>query len=155
VEGALEPFDVALAAPGLLQAVREDGGPGVHRRVDVPEVPLVRRQLPARVQVILLEHQVQLRLAEVLVHQRQREDVEGQIPGRIPGVFPLVRHRQDLGIVHVVPVVVAGGGAPLRLGRVDAVLLEPRVDIVVVELLGPEHPGQRLAHHVRRIAIER
>ena len=126
----------------------------MHRRVDVAEVPLVGGKLAAGVKVVLPEHQVQLLLAEVLVHQGEREDVKGQVPRRIPGVFPLVRHRDDVRIVHVVPVVVAGG-PPFRLERVGPVLFEPPVDVVVVELLGPEHAGDRLAHHVGRIVIQR
>ena len=42
-----------------------------------------------------------------------------------------------------------------RLERVGAALLEPLVDVVVVELLAPEHPGQRLPHDVAAIGAER
>ena len=104
---ALEPVDVALPAPRLLEAVGEDRGPGVHRRVDVAEVPLVGGNLAVRVQVALAQHQVELLLAEVRIDQRQREHVEGEVPGRVPGILPLVRHRDDVGVVHVMPVVVA------------------------------------------------
>jgi hypothetical protein len=30
-----------------------------------------------------------------------------------------------------------------------------RFKVEVVKLLGPHHPGQRLAHHIRRVRIER
>ncbi len=155
VEAALEPVDVTLPAPRFLQPVGEGGGPGVHRRIDVAEIPFVRRDLPAGMQILPLEHQVQLLLAEVLVHQRQREHVKRQVPRRVPGIFPLVRHRQDVGVVHVVPVLVAGSCAPSRLERVGAAFFEPFFDVVVVELLGPHHAGQRLAHHVGRIRAQR
>ena len=148
-------FEVPLAAPSLVDRVREDRGPGVHRRVDVAEVPLVRGNLPAGVEVLVPQHQVQLVLAEVLVDERQRKAVEGQVPRRVPRVLPLVRHGDYVGVVHVVPVVVAGAARRPALNGSGAVLLEPPVDVVVVELLGPEHAGQRLAHHVGRIGVER
>ena len=124
LERALEPLDVALPALRLLEAVGEDRGPGVDRRVHVAEVPLVRRDLPVRVQVAVLQHQVELPLAEVLVDEREREHVERQVPGRVPRVLPLVGHRDDVGVRHVVPVVVARGGASRREG-IGAVLDEP------------------------------
>ena len=148
MEGPLEPVEVFFAA-GLRQTMREDRRPGVHWRVDVAKVPLVRGQLPARVQILLDQHQVQLLLAKVCVHQREREDVEGQVPRRIPGVFPLVWHRDDVGILHVMPLLVAGGVAPSGLERGGAPLLQPRVDIVVVELFRPEHPGEGLTQRSR------
>src|SRR5262245_23866502 len=100
------------------------------------------------VQILLDEHQIQLFLAKVFVHQREREHVEGQVPRRIPRVFPLVRHRDDVGVVHVMPLLVAGGVAAPGPERGGAPLLQPPVDVVVVELLGPEHPRERLAHHI-------
>ena len=38
---------------------------------------------------------------------------------------------------------------------IGVMLLEPVVDVEEVELLGPQHAGQRLAHHVGRIATHR
>ena len=80
--------------------------------------------------------------------------MKGKIPGRVPGILPLVRHRDDVAVIHVVPMIVAWGAA-LRLERIGTALGEPLVDIIVVELLGPQHAGQRLAHHVGCIGIER
>jgi hypothetical protein len=99
--------------------------------------------------------QVELLLAEVLVDERQREHVESEVPGRIPRVFPFVGHRQDVGVVHVVPVLVAGCGAPPGVRRIGSVLLEPLIDVVVEELLRPQHAGERLAHHVGRVGAQR
>ena len=91
----------------LFQAVGEDRGPGVHRRIDVAEVPLVGRNLAVGVQVVLAQHQLQLLLAEILIDQRQGNHVKGQVPGGVPRIFPFVRHRDHVAVVHVVPVVVA------------------------------------------------
>ncbi len=107
LETALEPLLVSLALLRLFQAVGEDGGPGMHRRIDVAEVPLVGRNLAVGVHVALAQHQLELLLAEIRIDERQGEHVEGQVPGRVPGVLPLVRHRDHVAVVHVVPVVVA------------------------------------------------
>jgi hypothetical protein len=100
------------------------------------------------------QHQIQLLLAEVLVDERQGETVKGEVPRRVPRVLPLVGHGDHVGVVHVVPAVVAGGGTSSCLEGLGSVLLEPPVDVVVVELLGPQHPGQRLAHHAGRVGVE-
>ena len=147
-KAALEPLDVALPLRGLLEPIGEDRGPGMHRRIDVAEVPFVGRDLAVGVHVPLAQHQVQLLLAEVGIHQRQREHVERQVPGRIPGVLPLVRHRDDVGVVHVVPVRVASVVRRAALNGSAPRSSQPLVDVVVVELLGPEHAGERLPHDV-------
>ena len=47
---------------------------------------------------------------------------------------------------------VAARGRRARLGRVA---VEPALDVVVVELLAPQHPGERLPHHVRLVVRAR
>ena len=70
--------------------------------------------MPAGVEVIIAEHKIELLLAEVLVYQGQRKDVEGKIPRRVPRVLPLVGHRDDMGFVHVMPVLVARRSPSIR-----------------------------------------
>ena len=154
LEGALEPIEVALALADLLQSVRKQSSPRMHRRIDITEIPLIGWELPVGMKIVLPDHQVQLLLAEVLIHQGERQHMKRQVPCRIPGVLPLVRHGHDVRIVHVVPALVAGG-ASFRVERVSPVLLEPLVHIVVIELLGPEHACNRLAHHVGLIGAQR
>ena len=94
--------------------------PGVHRRVDVGEVPLVGRDLPVRVHVPLAQQQHELRLGERRVDVRDRHAVEGQVPGREPRVLPRVGHQDDLVVVQVRPVAVADvrrGRAAVAAGR--------------------------------------
>jgi hypothetical protein len=71
--------------------------------------------------------------------------MEGQVPGGVPGVLPLVRHGEDVFVVQVFPVAVAAA-APLRRGRrLTGVAPEPFRHVVAVELLVPDHAGQGLA----------
>src|SRR6266853_5639526 len=65
VEHALQECQVALA-PALLAVNLEYAprGPGMHRRVDVPEGPLVGGYLPVRVHVPLARQEHELRLGK-------------------------------------------------------------------------------------------
>ena len=82
--------------------------------------------------------------------------MKGQVPRREPRVLPLVGHRDDVARDHVEPRDVAhraGGG--VRVPRVHPVLAQPAVHVVLVVLLAPQQPGQRLAHHHRRVGRKR
>ena len=48
-------------------------------------------------------------LANSRIDARQREHVKRQVPRRVPRILPLVRHRDDVAIEQVRPVVVAAG----------------------------------------------
>ena len=138
----------------LLDAVDVQGRPGDHRGVDIAEVPLVGRDLAVRVEVAFVQDQLQLLLGEGRIDHRERDRVEREVPGRVPGVLPLVRHRDDVRVVHVEPLVVADG-LLVAQGDIGPVLAEPAVQVVEVVLLRPEHAGQGLPHHVRRVRAER
>ena len=131
----------------LLVLVQPERGPGMHRRIHVAEVPLVGRNLPVRVEVEAAQHQQQLLLGEIEIHQRQRDRVEGQVPGRIPRVLPLVRHRDHVGVQHVEPLGVAHVAAGGLEQRMTLVLAQPALQVEVVVLLAPQHSRQRLAVH--------
>ncbi len=105
-----------------LDAVEEERRERVHRRVHVAEVPLVGGHLAARMQVQLRQHDAQLALREVGVDHRQRDAVEGEIPRRVPGVLPLVRHRDDVLVDHVEPRLVPAcpGGSATAAGATAA-----------------------------------
>ena len=153
VERGLEKLEVHFAAQRLLGAVEEQRGERVDRRVHVAEVPLIRGHLAGRVQVGAAQHQLHLALGEVGIGDRERERVEGQVPGRVPRVLPLVGHRDDVLVQHVEPLPVprlpkAG------MERVGVVLVQPVVAVEEEELLAPEHAGNGLAHHIGRVRAQ-
>ena len=148
VEDALEERPVALARLRPLDLEDAQGGPGVDGRVHVGEVPLVRGDLAVGVHVPLAQHQDELVLGELRVHERQDDAVEREVPRGVPRELPRVGHREDVGVEDVAPVAVAAGLAGGGRGRLERVAVEPAPDVVLVELLGPEHPGERLPHDV-------
>jgi hypothetical protein len=135
VEDTLE--EGAVAAPGgdavhLVDAPRR---PRMHWRIDVVERPFIGRQLSVRVHVPGARQQHELVFRECRIDQRERDAVKCQIPGGIPGIFPFVRHRDDVGIGQVWPIEVANQATRrwwLRLGRIA---VEPASDIEMIELL--------------------
>ena len=54
-------------------------------------------------------------------------------------------------VVEVPPLAVAAAPALVRRRRAGRVAVEPALHVVVVELLAPEHPGERLAQHERLV----
>src|SRR5436189_518966 len=70
--------------------------------------------------------------------------MEGQVPGRVPGVLPLVWHRNDVAIDQVTPLRVSPTPARVR-GRAVGIAFEPLGDIEEIKLFAPDEPGQRLA----------
>ncbi len=80
--------------------------------------------------------------------------MECQVPGRVPGIFPLVRHGDDVLVQHVEPL-----GVPeiskSGMERIGVVLVQPVVTIEEEKLLAPQHAGESLAHHVGRVFTHR
>ena len=145
---------VGDAPDPLLDLVDAPRRPGVHRRVHVAERPLVGGDLPVRVHVPLAEEEHELVLGEVGIHQRQRDRVEGEVPRGVPRVLPLVRHRDHVVVVEMPPLGVAPLPALRRRRGLAGIALEPAPDVVVVPLLRPEQPRQRLAHDAPRVLAE-
>ena len=107
LEHALEEHAIADAAAPLLDLVDAPRRPGVHRRIDIAEVPLICGHLAVGVHVPLAQHQHELGFGELRIDQRQRHTVERQIPRRVPRVLPLVGHRDHVGRVQVGPLAIA------------------------------------------------
>src|ERR1051325_636801 len=77
-----------------------------------------------------------------------------QIPRRVPRILPLVGHRNDVGVMKMFPLVIAAPHALCRRLRRSRITTQPLLDDVVIELLGPEHAGECLAHDKPRISRE-
>ena len=125
--------------------------PGLHGRVHVAEIPLVGGQRAVRMLEPLPAEQDQLVLGERGIEVRQRDAVEGQVPGGEPGVLPLVRHGHDVEGVEAAPAAVPAGQPLFGRRRLARVTVQPAADVVVVQLLAPEHPGEGLAHDHRLV----
>ncbi len=67
-----------------------------------------------------------------------------QIPRGVPGILPLVRHRNHVGVVEMRPVGVAALETLAGRLRHTGIALEPAIDLVVIELFAPEQPGEGL-----------
>ena len=127
----------------------------MHRRIDVAEVPLVGRDLPARVEVEAAQHQQQLLFGKIKIYQRQRNRMKSQIPGRVPRILPFVRHRDHIGIEHVEPLGIAHVMAGRLEQRMALVLSQPLLQVEIVELLAPEQSSQRLPVHPAFVFVQR
>ena len=77
--------------------------------------------------------------------------MEGQVPGGEPGILPLIRHRDDVEPVEVAPPGVPPGLAHGRRFGLGRVAVQPPGDIVVEQLLAPQHTGGGLPQHQRLI----
>ena len=119
----------------------------MNRRIYIAKRPLVRRHLPIRMHVPLAREKHQLLLGELRIDECQRERVKCQVPGGVPGIFPLVRHRDDVGVVQMHPLVIAA--APTFGGRrnLPRIALDPFRHVEIEILLAPDHAGKGLALH--------
>ena len=107
VEALLEKISVGSAVADPIHVVDAPDRPRVHRRVEIGELPFVRRNLPVRMLELLEQHQPQLVLREVGIDQSEDDGLEREIPGREPRILPFVRHRKDAHRVEMTPVPIA------------------------------------------------
>ena len=117
--------------------------------IDVSERPLVRRKLSVRMHVPLSAQEKQLGLCEIWIDSRQRDAVKREVPGRVPRILPLVGHRDHIAVVEMQPGRVATRQALRRWFGAGGIALQPTLDVVVVELLRPEHASHRLPEDIR------
>ncbi len=123
----------------------------MYRRIHVPERPLIRRQLPVGMHVPFPQQQDQLRLRVIRIDNRQRYAVKRQAPCRVPRILPLVRHRNNVVDVQVLPLFVSPVPPIFRGLRPRRISLQPGAHVEVIKLLGPQHPRVRLPHHQPRV----
>src|SRR6266404_2885152 len=144
VECVLEEAAVRLAANALFDLVDAPAGPRMNGWVDISESPFVRGQLTVRVHIPLTQHQRELFFCKVRVDLRKWNRVEREVPCGVPGIFPFVRHGNDVSVVKVRPFMVTPVTMAIRRSRSGRIALQPCVDVIVVELLRPEQSGKSL-----------
>ena len=141
MKDAFEEFPIANPASLLLDLVDTPRGPGMHWRIHIAERPFVSRQLPVRMHVPFAQQEHELLFSELGINQRERHAVKRQVPGRVPRILPFIRHRDDIGVVDMFPIVVATiPSFGWRRGRFG-IAIQPLLDNVVIVLLGPEQPA--------------
>src|SRR5262249_18776903 len=134
LEDAFEEGAITLASLFLFDLVNAPGGPGVDRRVDVAERPLISGKLTVGMPLPLAQEEQELFLCEVWVHKGERDAVKSKIPSGVPGVFPFVWHRNDIGVVYVRPVAIPANPARLGWLRLSRITRQPILLHVVVKL---------------------
>ncbi len=125
--------------------------PGMHRRIDVAEMPFVGGDLAAGMHVPFAQEQDHLFLGKVGIQAGHRHHVKGQVPGGVPGILPLVGHRDHVAIEQVPPIAVASF-LSRRTGRhAVGIAVEPGVDGVVIELFRPQQSCVGLPHDLASV----
>src|SRR5207244_6364757 len=87
--------------------VNDPGGPGVDERIHITKSKFVSRHLAVRVHVPFAQEKIELLLREVRIDFRKWNHVESEVPCREPGIFPFVRHGDDVAVEKMSPFVVA------------------------------------------------
>src|SRR5688572_8556522 len=82
--------------------------------------------------------------------------MKSEVPCRIPWIFPLIRHADQVGVEHMIPLKVTRQRTFRRYnaGEWHAVAFEPAADIVIIELLCPQHSGESLTHDIGSVSID-
>src|SRR6202011_2763638 len=114
VKDAFKEISVSMAVCAAY-LVDSPGSPGVHRRIDVGKCEFICGNLPIWVHVPFTKEKLQLLLGKLWIEMCKREHVKRQIPCCEPGIFPLVRHRDDIAAEYLKPIMIAS--LPSGCGR--------------------------------------
>ena len=147
VEDAAEEVEVAATVDGE----HFQRSPRLYRRVDIAEVPLVGGKGAVGVLEPLAAQQRQLILRERGIDVHKCDAMKCQVPGGEPRILPRVGHRHDVERLKAAPPRVAAVPPLRRRRRLAGVAVQPAGNVVVVELLVPQHAGERLSHDRRFI----
>ena len=128
--------------------------PGMHGGIYIAKVPTSYAGIcPLGCMYHSLTKQPKLIFRKVRVHQGQWYAMKGEIPRRKPGVFPFVRHREDFGVIQMVPVGVAALVSVRWRRRLGFVAFDPLRNVEVVKLFGPDQTRESLAMNALGIFI--
>src|ERR1700722_9300676 len=71
--------------------------------------------------------------------------MKSQIPGRVPWIFPGIRHGDHVRIVEMPPIVIAAE-LPRGIGRrLGGIAVQPSLDVIVIALLAPKQSRESLS----------
>src|SRR5450432_1461417 len=107
MEDGFEKSAIAFAGVAPLDFVNAPRGPANDRWIDVAEVPLVSGNLAVGMRIPFAQDEIELSLGEMRIDKRERDAMKSQVPRRIPGIFPAIRHRHDALVEKVRPLGVA------------------------------------------------
>src|ERR1051326_3058108 len=95
-------------------------------------------------QVPFAHNQIELSLGELRVNERESNAMKREVPRGVPWELPFIRHRHHVLVVEMTPSGVATGQALVRRWRLARISIKPLIDDVVIKLLVPKKPGERL-----------
>src|SRR6516165_2630123 len=76
-----------------------------------------------------------------------------EVPGREPGIFPLIRHRYDIGDHEVTPITVAPVLPVLGGRRLSKITIKPTLHVEVIKLLAPQHSSEGLTLYTLHVRV--
>src|SRR5258708_7105514 len=104
MDATLQKCAITLAFALMANLVNTPRRPGMYGRIDIAERPLVGGDLSVGMHVPLAQHQRELLLGEVRIHECERNAVKREVPSGLPRVFPLVRHGDNVRGIQWGPV---------------------------------------------------
>ena len=121
-------------------------------RVDIAKCPLVGRQLPIRMHIPFMKEQKYLLLGKIHINQAHCYAMECQVPRCEPGIFPGIRHNNDVSANKMSPASITI--TLWRWCRFSRIAMQPFLDIVHVELFTPEQASSRRGHNAAHVLFE-
>src|SRR5450432_2816542 len=104
MKDSLQKGAIAFASLTLFDLIHPPGSPADDRWIHIAEIPLVSRDLPVRMLIPFAQNDIELTLGKRRIDQSQWDAMKGQVPGRIPRIFPTIRHRHHPFIKEMAPI---------------------------------------------------
>src|SRR6516162_5406879 len=101
-------------------------------------------------QELLEQQEPKLFLGIARINECKYDAMEGEVPGREPGILPFVGDRHDPHRIEMLPVLVTDAATRRRRRPFRAVAFQPDVDVEKIALLRPEQPRGPAAESAAR-----
>src|SRR5436190_10269524 len=99
-----------------------------------------------------MKEQKYLLLGKIHINQTHCYAMECQVPRCEPGIFPGIRHNNDVSANKMSPTSIAI--TLWRWRRFSRIAMQPFLDIVHVELFTPEQASSRRGHNAAHVLFE-